>query len=46
MKKHTVLIAVAILGLLLVLGNRFEKKENGWYGISNGFQTAENGALG
>ncbi|MDR7907036.1 hypothetical protein P9D25_15550 [Bacillus velezensis] len=46
MKKRTVLITAAILGLLLVSGNDYGKKENGWLGISNGFQTAENGALG
>ncbi|MFJ1244861.1 hypothetical protein [Bacillus amyloliquefaciens] len=47
MKKHTVLITAAILGLLLFsAGNDFGTKENGWFGISKDFQTAENGALG
>lgn len=47
MKKRTVLITAAILGLLLFsAGNDFGTKENGWFGISKDFQTAENGALG
>lgn len=46
MKKRTVLITAAILGLLLVSGNHFGTKENGYLGISNDFQVAENGALG
>ncbi|MGR0121649.1 hypothetical protein [Bacillus halotolerans] len=46
MKKRTVLITATILGLILVSGNHFSTKENGWFGISNDLQTAENGALG
>lgn len=47
MKKRTVLITAAILGLLLVSGGHdFGTKENGYFDISKDFQTAENGALG
>ncbi|WP_198039465.1 hypothetical protein [Bacillus sp. 275] len=46
MKKRTVLITVAILGLLLLSGNHFGTKENGSLGISKDFQVAERGALG
>ncbi|MCX2886568.1 hypothetical protein LT978_19980 (plasmid) [Bacillus amyloliquefaciens] len=45
MKKRTVLITAAILGLLLVSGNDFGTNERGALGL-NDFQTAENGALG
>ncbi|WP_280150064.1 hypothetical protein [Bacillus subtilis] len=47
MKKRTVLITAAILGLLLFsTGHDFGTKENGWFGITKDFQTAEKGALG
>ncbi|MFE6079488.1 hypothetical protein ACFVRA_23225 [Bacillus subtilis] len=46
MKRRTVLITAAILGLLLVSSNHFGTKENGYLGISKDFQVAENGALG
>ncbi|COE16517.1 Uncharacterised protein [Streptococcus pneumoniae] len=45
MKKRTVLITAAILGLLLVSSNDFGTNERGALGL-NDFQTTENGALG
>ncbi|MCR6108642.1 hypothetical protein HXA34_20320 [Salipaludibacillus agaradhaerens] len=45
MKKRTILITVAILGLLLLPGNHFNTNENGTLGLGD-FKTAENGFLG